>query len=74
MLAGGAIIAVYIIGVIVVWVATSLAIRSEPTTHGQDVLFGMGCIGGLGWPVFLAYFVIASPWIAIQWWQTRGER
>jgi hypothetical protein len=63
---------VYLIGLGLVWIFFARACASEPTTHGQDVLSWMGCLGGLLWPLFLAYLVIASPWIAITWW--KGER
>lgn len=70
----GGFFALYLMGLGVVWVGTAAAMRSEPTTHGQDVLFGLGCIAGLLWPPFLAYFIVVSPWIAWTWWKTRRER
>jgi hypothetical protein len=53
---------------------TACAMRTEPTTHGQDVLYGMGCIGGILWPLVIAYLIIASPWIAWTLWHERKER
>lgn len=70
----GTLLEIYIVGILLIWFGTSLAMKSEPTTHGQNVLLSMGCIGGLLWPLFLAYFIIASPFIAIEWWHSRGER
>lgn len=71
---GGRIITVYLAGVGLIWLGAAAAMKGEPTTHGQDVLSCMGCLLGIAWPVAIAYFVIASPWIALQWWQSRGER
>jgi hypothetical protein len=67
-------LAVYLIGLGIVWIAAACAVSQEPTTHGQDVLAPMGCIAGVLWPLVIAYLVIASPWIAVTWWQSRGER
>jgi hypothetical protein len=70
----GDIVAVYLIGLVLVWALTACAMRTEPTTHGQDVLYGMGCIGGILWPLVIAYLIIASPWIAWTLWHERKER
>jgi hypothetical protein len=67
-------VAIYLIGLGVVWIGTACAVSHEPTTHGQDALSFMGCALGVLWPLFIAYLVIASPWLAITWWQTRDER
>jgi hypothetical protein len=65
---------VYLAGLGIIWLSTVVAIRSEPTLHGQDALVGMGFFLGLLWPLFLTYLVLASPWIAWTAWATRGER
>lgn len=70
----GDLIAVYLIGLALVWIFFAVACAKEPTFHGQDVLSWMGCLGGLLWPLFLAYLIVASPRLAVTWWQTRDER
>jgi hypothetical protein len=68
------ILAIYLIGLGVIWIGIARAVSHEPTAHGQSILIPFGCALGIVWPLFLAYLVIASPWLATTWWQTRGER
>lgn len=65
---------IYLTGTGIVWLAAAYAYRAEPTVHGQDIIVPMGCVLGLLWPLSIAYLIVASPWIAVTWWQTRNER
>lgn len=66
--------AIYLIVLGVIWIAAAMAAEKEPTSHGQGILVSFGCALGILWPLFLAYLIIASPWLALTWWQTRDER
>jgi hypothetical protein len=66
--------AIYVGVAIAIYAAVLLSLRSEPTAHGQIVGRQMGCLLAVFWLPFLAYLIIASPWIAVQWWQSRDER
>lgn len=70
----GGFFAVYVVGVIVIWVWTWITAQDEPTAHGQDILLPMGCALGLLWPLFVVYLIVASPLIALSWYRNRGER
>jgi hypothetical protein len=65
---------IWLIGLGVIWIAAAGAAEKEPTSHGQGIIVAFGCALGLLWPLFLAYLIVASPWIAWTWWQTRDER
>jgi len=70
----GNLLIIWAIGAVVVLIASCMAVESEPTTHGQGILMRMGCAVAVFWPLFLAYVVVASPWLAYTYHSTRGER
>jgi hypothetical protein len=65
-LSAGDILICYALGVAAVALLTDASMRREPTTHGQDVLYGMGCIIAPLWPLVLAYLLLFGlPMLAI---------
>jgi len=67
-------LAIYAAVAIAIFVAFKLSLRSEPTAHGQIVGAQIGFWLAVLWPLALAYFVVASPWLAWTWWKSRDER
>jgi len=56
---------IYVAGFVLIQIGASWSMRTEPTTHGQDVLFGFGIILGLIWPIALVYLAIVLPIIGV---------
>jgi uncharacterized oligopeptide transporter (OPT) family protein len=70
--AAGTLFTIYLVGVGLIWVCAIVAVRAEPTTHGQSILIPMGCALGIFWPLALAYMLFFGlPMLALAY--LRGE-
>lgn len=58
----GLVLAIYAIGVVVVWLFMLSQVAKEPTSHGQGILLPMGVIAVLAWPLAipLALFALVT--------------
>lgn len=67
--------AVYVGGVVTCIVQVFKAASSEPTAHGQSIIFGWGLIITVVWPFAVVWFALIGCYLgaARLWRRVRGE-
>ena len=69
-------IGIYVAVFVLLQILTKLALRGEPTAHGQIVGRQIGCIVALFWPIAVPFLMIFFAWRGLCWLgnRLRGKR
>ena len=60
-------LAIYGIGALAIVVLIMATAAKEPTAHGQSIIFSIGCLTVVAWPLALPLILIAAVWSAYEW-------